>query len=270
MKIIEAIEEKYNDLTKSEQRIASYYLENPKEATEKTLSEISTFTKCGEATVVRFCKKSGYDSFKNFQLNLALDLEKEHREKPGNFISDIVSNIESSITNTVEQLNLENLTKAIKLIDNAKTVYCIGVGSSGLSAEICSMRFIRNGQLSYCIKDSHFQSMLMNHLNAEDVLIAFSASGKSMDTINCVKIAKQYNTPVVAITNSTVSPLAQISNIVLVSTRRHNPLTAGNLILQINQIFIADILTTGCSLLHEEDTLSMKEKTYNSVKDKLY
>lgn len=269
MKVTENIESKFNELTKSEKRIASYYLENKKDASEKTLFEISNFTKCGEATVVRFCKKCGYDSFKNFQLNLSMDLEKEHREKPNNFISDIVDNINITLTNTVNQLNPDILEQAIHLIDQANIIYCIGVGSSGLSAEICSMRFIRNGALSICIKDSHFQSMLMNHITSDDVLIAFSASGKSKDTINCVEVAKNYHAKVIAVTNSTVSPLAQLSDIVLVTTKRHNPLTAGNLVLQINQTFIADILTTGCSLLHAEETLLMKEKTYNSIQDKL-
>lgn len=270
MKIIEKIEQTYNELTKSEQRIAAYYLENTKEATEKTLSEISTFAKCGEATVVRFCKKCGYESFKNFQLNLAVDLEKEHREKPNNFISDIVENIETTITNTIGQLNHEVLDEAIRLIDKAAIIYCIGVGSSGLSAEICTMRFIRNGKLSICLKDSHFQAMLMNHITENDILIAFSASGKSIDTIQSVDIAKNSKVKIIGITNSTVSPLAQKADVVLVTTKRTNPVTAGSLVLQINQILIADILTTGCSLLHTEETLKMSEKTYNSVQNKLY
>jgi len=269
MSIYDTIELHYQYLTNSEKKVADYYLVNRLEVVDKTLVDISDLCQVGEATVVRFCHKVGFKSFQDIRLKISLENSDTLELEPDNFVLSIKNNIVDVIEKTIEYINMDDMNKAIELINNSDKLMCFGVGSSGLSAEVMAMRFIRNGKRCQFISDPHFQAMYSVSTNEEDVIIAFSLSGRSKDTIHSVKLAKKNNSKIIIITNSRNSPLAKLGDVVLLTTKKNSPLNGGNLIAQINQIFIADVLTTGHSILNEKKTLEAREKTFEAIQEKL-
>lgn len=269
MNVFEIIELKYPELTNSEKKVADYYLTVRLDVASKTLAEISENTECGEATVVRFCRKLGFDSFNDVKLQISLENAKELVQLDKGYVSSIEENVAQVLHHSVELLDMEELDKAVNIIANAKRLTVVGVGASGISAEAIAMRFIRDGKPCQCIADPHFQAMFASYANEDDVILAFSISGRSKDTYETVQMAKKNGTKVISITNYANSPLGKLSDVVLLSCKRDNPLTSGNLVAQINQMFIGDLLITGYCLLDEKQSLKLRKLTYNAIRNKV-
>ncbi len=261
MKFSDKVISKYDQLTKSEKKVANYYLEKMQEATEATLLEIAKQIGCGEATIVRFAKDLGYTSFKNMQFSLSMELDEEKPNSPDALLEEIRNNAVEKLDQTIERLDPEEINRAIELLSQAKNIFCIGSGTSGLSAEACGMRFIRNGTKCYYTKDEHFQGMLIAHAGEGDVVVAFSISGSSIDTIQCIEIAKKYGAKIIGVTSSPVSHLANLSDVKLITSKSENSYTAGNLISLTVHMFVANVLTTRLSMIDPERTAKARVRT---------
>ena len=60
----------YRDCSKTEKKIADYILQNPKEVSRMTISEIANELKFADSTVFQFTKKLGYKGFRDFRNDL--------------------------------------------------------------------------------------------------------------------------------------------------------------------------------------------------------
>lgn len=269
MNLYETIESCYRFLTRGERKVADYYLVGRAELADKTLAEISEATGVGEATIVRFCRKLGFDSFKQVRLQLSLENVSELDCLQKGYVTGIEENIADVLHKTVELLELEELNKAVRLIKNTSRLSAVGVGASALSAQVMAMRFIRDGKPCQCIMDNHFQAMYSSYATEQDVIIAFSISGRAKDTLETVRIAKKNGAKIIAVTNYRRSPLGKMADVILLTSKKDGPLTSGNLVAQINQIFIGDLLTTGYCLEDEKQSIQLRKLTYNAIQDKM-
>ena len=269
MKVLEIIENVYQTLTNREKLVANYFLEQKYQVVLQTLSEISTNVGVGEATVIRFCHKLGFKSFLEVRLMLDLENTKENRNLTNSYIDAIEKRVESSIRKSIELIDEEDLEKALQLIDEKEHLVTIGVAYSGISAQALAARFIRAGKLCHCIIDPHLQSMYSSWAGENSLLIVFSLSGRTKDTLAAMKLAKQNNVKTIAITNFRNSPVAKLADVTLLTLSLEGPLDSGSLTGIINQVFIADLLITGYLLLDRDKSLKIKEAALKAIGDKL-
>ncbi|HAJ54882.1 MAG TPA: MurR/RpiR family transcriptional regulator, partial [Lactobacillus sp.] len=61
----------YNELTKSEKKVADYVLSVGQKVIYATMTDIKKATHVGDATIVRFCQKLGYSGFTDFKIEIA-------------------------------------------------------------------------------------------------------------------------------------------------------------------------------------------------------
>lgn len=266
MNIIKIIDNFFPSLSKTEKKIATYVKSHYEKIGYQTLQEISQTLKVGEASILRFCRKIGLKGFNELKLNVSKEEKKE--EVFQNYAQHIQSSLHTAIDNTYALQNLDLLNEAIQLIYNAKRVFLYGVGSSGISAQEAQSKFLRYGKLCYMLQDSHFQVMSSAITNDEDVIIAFSLSGYTKDVIEVLEIAKENNTKIISVTNHILSPIARLSDIVLLSYGKETPLSGGSLSAKISQLYIVDILSTGYGLIDKYHTTKMKERTSASILQK--
>ena len=59
--IITLLRSSYNNMTKSEKKIADYILANEKSVMSQTISDLAVKAQSSEITVSRFCKKLGFN-----------------------------------------------------------------------------------------------------------------------------------------------------------------------------------------------------------------
>ena len=98
-------------------------------------------------------------------------------------------------------LSDENLLKAVELINNAKRVFLTAAGTS-YHAGLITKYFIENlaGRIVYPFISSEYKTIKKN-VGEEDVLIAVSQSGETIDTLKALRTFKEKGGETIAITN---------------------------------------------------------------------
>lgn len=268
MKYIAMIESCYPSLSKSERKVAEYILSERGNIIYETLLEISKKINVGEATILRFVRKVGFNGFQDLKLQIAKDDEPVNESYHENYIDSITANMTNTIINTKNVLDVNQLSLGISLIENCEKLFFYGVGASGLAANEAQNRFVRMGKTGLAITDSHFQMMYSSLCGEGDVIIALSLSGYTKDIMDSLKIAKKQKAKIIAITNYALSPIAQLSDCLLLTAGKENLLDGGSLISKISQLYMIDLLCTGYALLNKEYVLNLKEKTAELLIDK--
>lgn len=121
---------------------------------------------------------------------------KEIHEQPEK-IKTVARNYESEIKQTVHK------------IQNAKSVYVTGSGTSYNAALIAKQLFV-NTTIVDAIISSESQ-FVANRFEKDSLLIAISQSGESADVLDTVQLAKSKEMEIIAIVNNAKSSLAQLA-----------------------------------------------------------
>lgn len=268
MKYIAMIESFYPSLSKTEKKIADYMIEEKGKIIYQTLLEISKNIHVGEASIMRFVRKIGYNGFQDLKLEIAKEDRPQEQETYEHYIDEVAGNMVNTIANTKTVLDPKQLNIAIDLIVHAQRLMYYGVGSSGLAASELQNRLMRLGKIGVSVSDSHFQLMHSSVSGEKDVIIALSLSGYTEDIIDSLRLAKKNKAKIIAITNYVLSPVAQLADSVLLTAGKENPLDGGSLVAKISQLYIIDLLCTGYAIKNKEVAYELKGRTAQAVTKK--
>ena len=208
---------------------------------------------CGmsEAMVVKTAKKLGFPGFRELRRQVAaynkLPITEMHQElSPTDSIREIVTKVFRTSAQALEEtlaiLDLAAFERAAVMIAKAKQRDFYGFGGSAQIARDAVHKFLRIGVRATAYDDPHMMLMSASLLGKQDVVIALSHSGQTANVIESVKAAQNNGVPVIAITNYAESPLANLANVVLLSTARGSPLTGENAAARVAQLNILDAL----------------------------
>ncbi|MFD2131834.1 MurR/RpiR family transcriptional regulator [Pseudogracilibacillus auburnensis] len=265
-------------MTKSEQLVAEYVLSHAKEVIYSSVTDVSEKVKVGETTVIRFCRKLGYRGFQDFKLSLAQDMvmiEESTNEEVENddtfdvLSSKIIRSYNGILNETQKLVQPELYEKAVEYLNKAENIYCFGVGSSGIIAQLAVNSFVRIGKNCVWQTDPHFQAMLAVTMTEKDVAIGISVSGSSKDTVNNMKLAKDSGARIICITQNARSPITQLADIELLMSSRESPLQGSALSSKISQIAVIEILHAGLAIRQGEKAQEYRVKTARAVTDRL-
>ena len=105
-------------------------------------------------------------------------------------VARIGQSLTDSVRETVDRLNLEQLERATVAISQARRVDVYGVGASGLVAEDLSRKLHRIGLSAWAWADPHQAITSAANLGTEDVIVAVSHSGRTVDTLDPIVEAR--------------------------------------------------------------------------------
>lgn len=111
----------------------------------------------------------------------------------------------------LEGIQEEEAAKAVAMILSAPRVFVLGLGRSGLIARMFAMRLMQIGLRAYVVGE-----VTTPAIEAGDLLIALSGSGRTETILLLTRKAKEYGARVLTITGSAETPLAQLADIRLV------------------------------------------------------
>ncbi|SDF27321.1 DNA-binding transcriptional regulator, MurR/RpiR family, contains HTH and SIS domains [Fontibacillus panacisegetis] len=278
-KTLLSIRSHLNGLTKTEQKVAKFILDNSQDIIYHSVTELAERADVGETTVLRFCRKLKFQGFQDFKLSLAQDLVKPsdrlynevtEEDDASTVKQKVVSMHISSLEQTSELVNHEQLEKAISVLHDAECIHFFGVGSSGLTALQAAHSFSRIGKRTMARSDTHFQAMAASLMGPNEVAVGISISGSTKDTIDNLSLAKKAGAKIVVITSNARSPITKIADIVLLMVARENPLQGSSLSAKVSQLVLIDILNVGVTFKMKEDALKVREVTAKAITDKLY
>ena len=210
------IREAYDNLTKSEQQVADYFLENT-EISDFSSKHISLLLYVSEATLSRFAKKCGFKGYREFVYMYELDFKDYFTEKEEKEISDITRSVRKNykdiMVKAFDLIDEDQMRRiATKLSNTEYTVPVYGMGSSGYVAREFQLRFMRLGLDVIAITDSQMIAMNASLVKRGSLVLAFSISGTTKVVIDGIKKAKQNGARVVLFTASKDKKLAELSD----------------------------------------------------------
>ncbi len=272
--ILDSLSALYQSLTKTEKRIADRLLEEPMFFDRKSLSELACDLNIGEATFIRFCRTLGFKGFAQFKLALAVELAGIKNENDEIVDSDILENddsfqiaqklklsIQNVIDETVNLLNFKDLEEVVEQINKAKRIFFFGMGNSGLSAQEAKTKFMRIGLNVDAATNNHFMYMQAALMEKGDLAIGISHSGKSIEIVEGLRIAKENGATTVCITHHLRSPVTKMSDYVLVNGNKELALQGDSLRTKIAQLYILDLLYILTIKDFKEQAINSKQKT---------
>ncbi|WP_448378887.1 MurR/RpiR family transcriptional regulator [Fervidobacterium sp.] len=239
---------KHGALTKKEEIIARYVLENAEEVIHMSITELSELLHVGEGTIVRFCQKLGFEGFHSFKIFLAKSIPNGKNENEIFSSEDILSKIKSNHVNAIEKTyellksSKDILAKCAEKIATCNKLYTVGVGASGATALDAYYKFMRIGINTFFSQDPHLAAMEIATSKSEDVLLAFSQSGSTSVIVDLAKLAKENRVTVIAVTGHMRSPLANVADYVLLTPIREAPFESGAIRSKISQLHVLEAL----------------------------
>ena len=224
------IKNKMPDFSKGQKLIAKYIEEHYDKVAFMTASKLGATVGVSESTVVRFATEIGYSGYPQLQRAMQEMIRNkltyvQRMEVTASRIgdSDILDSVFNQdidiIRRTMEETSHEDFYKAVDGIVNARKIYIIGARSSLALATFLSYYFsliFENVLLVQSTSESEiFEQMI--RIDKRDVIIGISFPRYSKKAVKAMNFAHSRGATVIAITDSTLSPLAKEADNVLLA-----------------------------------------------------
>ncbi len=251
------IASKFDELSPRLKQVASYVIDNPNDIALETLSVIAGRCNAQPSTIVRFAKVFGYSGasemqrlFRNEILSAAPSPSYSERIRqfrkrsdevdwlsPHNVLHDFAESNIIALEHLREAIRPEDLEKSVGLMHKAHTVYLAGVRRS----------FPVAAYLAYSLSHVEKRAFLLDGvagmtseqswmIGPDDVVIAVSFRPYADDTAAVAERAKTNGAPLIAISDSRLSPIARDAEVCFeikdAEVRQFRSLTASMCIAQ--------------------------------------
>jgi RpiR family transcriptional regulator, repressor of rpiB and als operon len=254
------------ELTPSEARLAELMLRSGADD-PLPLKQVAADAEISEAMVVKAAKRLGFDGFRELRAAVSaykklpnVDLHEDLGEHDSAevIVQKVFRTAIQALEETLAILDMDGFRRAAELLHGARQREFYGLGGSAQIARDVAHKFLRIGIRASAFDDTHMMAMSASLLQAGDVVVAFSHSGRTTGVLEATQIAKMGGASVIALTNYETSPLAEISDVVLCSTALGSPLTSENAAARIVQLNIMDAIF-----------MAVAQKSYSSAEENL-
>lgn len=207
-------------LSESQKFIADYIVENPETFALSSIRQLEKELRTSKSTIVRLAQSLGYDGFhelKNEFLQLIRkDLSPINRYKSflyepageANYVKLLAEEAVNNINTTMHVLDRKQYDKSVKILEESRHVYTLGLGISTYLAQIAAYLFKRvsvNADVMP-VGGLSFAEQIIN-LGKQDTLLAFSFPQYSIETIEAAAYAQEKGVKVVAITDKVTADI---------------------------------------------------------------
>ena len=224
------IAERAQALPKRLTQIASFALENPDEIAFGTVSSIAEQAEVQPSALVRFAQALGYQGFSDMQeifrsrlrdriLNYEERLQqlRQHApdaSKPNVIFHGFCAASARSIAALQEKLDPASLDTAVERLAAAETIYLIGLRRSFPIASYMAYALGKLGVRTMLVDAvGGLAAEQMTFASPGDAVLAISFTPYASETVTLARAAAETGVPVIAITDSPFSPLAQVAGL---------------------------------------------------------
>jgi DNA-binding MurR/RpiR family transcriptional regulator len=230
--LITQIHAQYDGLSKTNQQIAIYLTQNPNDVAMNSVNSIAEKQGVHPSSFVRFAQHFGFKGFKQLQgifrqrLNTAAPGFETRAEQmrarlaqssgggAKGHLLDLVANDLTSLEQLVTDIMEQDLERAIDLLDAADCIYLIGQLRS--EPIVVLLRYILTmlGRRAVLIDASGGLATHMGKvIGKKDVLLAVSFRYYAKEVVNTTEEVASRGIPIIAISDSTLSPLAKSADV---------------------------------------------------------
>ena len=244
-------------LAGSLRKVGELILEDPAAVTHCSAAELGRRTGTSQATVTRFCRAVGLDSYQH--LLIALAQERGRGEvsdwgtaeigpdiSPDDSLERVVKVVGTAdlraVQQTLDRIDLDAVERAAQAMARARRIDVYGVGGSGAVAQETETRLFRIGCSVRGWTEVHAAATSAALLTPADVAIGISHSGATRETIEPFETAGERGATTVALTSDPRSPLARAADIRLISSTSETSFPTGIIGARHSVLLLIDCL----------------------------
>lgn len=228
--ILSILEEKGPTFSKGQRRIAGYITDSYDKAAFMTASRLGKTVGVSESTVVRFAVELGFDGYPDMQkamqemvMNRLTSVQRIEvaNDRIGNqdILTKVLQADMDKLRQTAETVSREHFRQAVDTLLKARRIYVLGVRSAAPLANFAGyyMNYMFDDVRVITVSGAGEMFENLVNITPEDVVLAFSFPRYSSATLKAAQYCRGLGATVIGITNSTISPLAQNSDHVLIA-----------------------------------------------------
>lgn len=136
-------------------------------------------------------------------------------------VKDLMSLMASRIDSIAKALSNDQIDAFLSAILNAKKIYTMGAGRSGLVAKSFAMRLMHMGFTAYVVGET-----ITPAIGEEDLIIAFSGSGNTKTIGDIAETAKGLGAKVALISSNTNSRIGKIADYLIIIETQRDPVSS--------------------------------------------
>ena len=229
---INLITANYEKLSDGYRQVARFFTQNPNVIALESINSIAAKTKVHPSTLVRFAQNMGYSGFKElqavFQTRLAtaapgfrervsvLDAEISRNATHGNvgFLRNMVVRDMASLQGLLESVSEQDLKKAAELCASASCIYVAGqLRSEPIAALFHYLMTMLQRKVIFMDSSGGLAQEIAMTMGKGDVLVAIAFRHYAKEVVAIAEQAVKANVPILAITDSQLSPLAKEAHV---------------------------------------------------------
>ena len=242
--VIDELRRRYDLLTQSQKRIAAYIVEHSQAVAFSTVDQMAAELHVNPSTIVRFTYRLGLNGFPDLQERMR-ELVRGQLSRTGDPINEshVASHLEGTsfgaslshdwqnLHRAISSVDTETFSRGVSILARARRVYVVAGFSTFPVGHYFALILDRlRSDISLLAANDAFATSRLVEMNAEDCVIAFTFPRYASATHRMVLWAKENKAKVIAVTDSPISAVGQIADVVLLAaaagTGMQNSLTA--------------------------------------------
>jgi RpiR family transcriptional regulator, carbohydrate utilization regulator len=253
--LLDRIRELSATLAPAEAKVAQLALAQPNIFIQTAVVDIAAKAGVSQPTVVRFCRSMGASGLRDFKLRLAAALQiKSAGPHPSVNPEDTMADLSVKVLDAGVQairavgstLDLKILEQVLRALKQARRVDFVGIGQSALVAQDAKQKFFRFGLHCEAYSDPALQVMSAAQLQAKDLLVLISASGRSPELFDAIKVARTAGAKILSI-GAPGSPVDALADWALNARLVDDPDVHLPMLGRLQHLMIIDILAVAYS-----------------------
>jgi DNA-binding MurR/RpiR family transcriptional regulator len=261
-------------------RVADYVLANTDEIPHLSIKNLAIASGTSDASVLRFCKMLGFESYRSFIVTVSASLgsmEEESRNdyadiQPGDDLSAIVTTIArnnvKSIEDTMSVLDRKQIERAVQKLIRCQRIVFFGITASGLVCMDAAQKFTRINKICHACTDGHSMLTAAALLSRNDAAVFVSNSGSTAEILDALDVAKRTGACIIAITKYHKSALASNADIVLHISTPELSIRSGAMGSRIAMLTVIDMLFAGVASAEYKNVKKYLTKTHQVLANK--
>lgn len=200
----------YSALPPAERKVADFIMNDPDRAARMVINDIAREAEVSVPSVTRLAKKLGYSGFMEFRVALAsdasvvdFDTRQPISETDGDeiLLKKMLAGHMLAIESSLKVLSSDRLSELASKVSDFRRVLWFAVGSVSNLAKNISDSFCRMGIDSFVIDDRGIMNTYAERTDENDLVICLTRSGKTKQTLDCLRTARQQGAVTVLLTN---------------------------------------------------------------------
>ena len=229
--VIDELRRRYDRFTQSQKRIAEYIVEHSQAVAFSTVDQMAAQLDVNPSTIVRFTYRLGLNGFPDLQERMR-ELVRGQLSRTGDPIneSQVANHLESTsfgaslshdwqnLHRTIAGLNADSVDRAVNILVRARRVYVVAGFSTFPVAHYFALILDRlRSDISLLASNDAFATPRLVEMKPEDCVLAFTFPRYASATHRIVMWAKDNKAKVIAVTDSPISAVGQVADVVLLA-----------------------------------------------------